>query len=188
MYNSVKQAFIQEYKERAPIYKERIVKWSAEPSVTRIEKPTNIARARELGYKAKQGVVVARVRVIGGTKKRPTVSGGRKPSKEGRFFSRQKSTQAIAEERAGRKFTNCEVLNSYFVGQAGSNKFFEVILLDKSSPSVQADPMYASIVRQNNRAERGLTRQGRKHRGLTMKGFGTERLRPSKRSNQRPEH
>ncbi len=181
----MKQTFIQEYKERAPIYKARIVKWNSEPSITKVGKPTNIARARELGYKAKPGVVMARVRVLGGTKKRPTVSGGRKPSKSGRFFSRRKSVQAIAEERAARKFTNCEVMNSYFVGEAGSNKFYEVILLDKSNPSILADNQYRSVVMQNRRAERGLTYAGRLHRGIANKGYGTVKFRPSKRANDR---
>lgn len=185
MYKSMRASFIQEYKERSPIYKERIVKWSAEPPVLRIDGPTNIARARALGYKAKEGVIVARVHVLGGKKKRPTVSGGRKPSKAGRFFTRRKSSQAIAEERAGRRFTNFEVLNSYFVGAAGSDLFYEIIMLEKSNPVIRSDPHYAAIVAQENRAARGLTYQGRKHRGVSRKGFGTLRFRPSKRANDR---
>ncbi len=184
-YKSIKQTYIQEYKERSSLYKERIVKWSSESPIVRIERPTNIARARELGYKAKQGVIVTRVRVQGGKKKRPTVSGGRKPSKSGRFFSRAKSSQAIAEERAGKRFMNCEVLNSYFVGEAGSTKFFEVILLEKANPTISADPNYYRIVTQQRRAERGLTHSGRKHRGLSFRGYGTLRNRPSKRQNNR---
>ena len=184
-YKSVKQSFIQEYKDRSSIYKERIVKWNSEPPIIRIEKPTNIARARELGYKAKQGVVVARVRVIGGKKKRPTVSGGRKPSKSGRFFSRAKSSQSIAEERAGKRFMNCEILNSYFVGEAGANKFFEVILLEKTNPVILEDQQYRAVVQQQRRVERGLTRSGRSHRGISTRGYGTLRNRPSKRQNNR---
>ncbi|MFI5412308.1 MAG: 50S ribosomal protein L15e [Candidatus Micrarchaeales archaeon] len=184
-YKSIKQTFVSEYKERSDLYKARIVQWSTESPVMRIDKPTNVARARELGYKAKQGVVIVRVHVLGGRKKRPTVSGGRKPSKSGRFFSRDKSTQAIAEERAAKKFTNCEVLSSYFVGEAGSNKFYEIILLEKSNPVILSDPNYARVVVQNKRAERGLTRAGRSHRGLSFKGYGTTSHRPSKRANNR---
>lgn len=185
MYKQIKQTFISEYKERGQIYKDRIIKWNTEAPITRVDKPTNVARARELGYKAKQGVVVVRVRVIGGNKKRATVSGGRKPSKSGRYFSRRKSTQSIAEERAGKKFTNCEVLNSYYIGEAGSNKFFEVILLDRKSPALVSDPVYSRVLMQRHRAERGLTHSGRKHRGIAFKGFGTARFRPSKRQNYR---
>ena len=184
-YKSMKQTFQSEYKERASIYKERIVKWSTEPPVTRVEKPTNIARARELGYKAKEGVIVARVRVLGGTKKRATVGGGRKPSKSGRFFSRRKSVQSIAEERAGKRFTNCEVLSSYFVGEAGSNKFYEVIMLEKANPVILSDNQYRNAVMQSHRAERGLTYAGRLHRGLATRGYGTVKFRPSKRKHDR---
>lgn len=184
-YRHMRDTFIAEYKERAPQYKERIVRWSSEPPVIRVEKPTNIARARQLGYKAKNGVIIARVKVVGGKKKRPPAPGGRKPSKSGRFFSRVKSTQSIAEERAGRRFTNCEVLNSYYVGEAGSNKFFEVILLERSNPVIASDPQYSMIVAQRSRAERGLTSSGRRHRGIIFKGYGTIRNRPSKRQNFR---
>jgi large subunit ribosomal protein L15e len=183
-YKSIKSTLMDEYKGRTAPYKARLTKWGAEPPITRVEHPTNIARARELGYKAKQGVIVARVRIIGGKKKRATVGGGRKPSKSGRYFSRQKSNQSIAEERAATKFSNCEVLNSYFVGDAGSNKYFEVILLDRESPSVRANPQFMQVIGQPKRAFRGLTSSGR-HRGLRNKGFGTARFRPSKRANNR---
>ncbi len=181
----MKKTFQSEYKERSPEYKERIIKWNTESPIMRVEKPTNIARARELGYKAKEGVIVARVRVIGGKKKRATVGGGRKPSKSGRFFARRKSVQAIAEERAARRFTNCEVLNSYLVGEAGSNKFYEVILLEKANPVILSDNQYRSIVAQSHRADRGLTYAGRLHRGLASRGFGTAGYRPSKRQHNR---
>ena len=185
MYKQMQETFINEYKERSPEYKARIVQWNAQPPVVRVEKPTNVARARTLGYKAKEGILVARVRVLGGKKKRPMFSGGRKPSKSGRFFSRQKSVQSIAEERAGRRFTNCEVLNSYFVGEAGANKFYEVILLERANPAIANDPQYRNILAQRNRAERGLTHSGRKHRGIAQRGYGTVRNRPSVRANYR---
>jgi len=185
MYKEMKGSFQAGYKERSDLYKQRMVSWRADPPVKRIDGPTNITRARELGYRAKQGVLVARVRVKGGKKKRDTVGGGRKPSKSGRFFSPGKSTQAIAEERAVRRFSNCEVLNSYFVGDAGSERFYEVILLDRSSPSILHDSVFKGIVMQKGRAYRGLTLKGRKHRGIWVKGYGTIKRRPSKRGNLR---
>ncbi len=166
-YKQIKKTFIQEYKERSKPYSDRLLAWRSEPPVTRVAKPTNIGRARELGYKAKEGVIIVRAKVIGGSKKRQLAGGGRKPSKSGRFFSRKKSMQAIAEERASRKFPNCEVLNSYFVGKAGSDSFFEVILLQTDSPSIKSDASYKNIVSSRGRAFRGITFNGRKHRGLT---------------------
>jgi large subunit ribosomal protein L15e len=179
----MKEAFQKEYKQRSDIYKARITQWNAGSSITRINKPTNITRARELGYKAKEGILMARVKVRGGKSKREAPDGGRKPSKSGRFFSRAKSLQAIAEERAATRFSNCEVLNSYFIGAAGTDKFYEIILLDRSNKAIQNSPQYKSILAQRGRAYRGMTHQGRKHRGLAHKGYGTIKLRPSKRTN-----
>ena len=105
-------SFQKEYAERPQILKDRLVLWRREPAVVRLERPTNIARARSLGYRSKQGVTVARVKVARGLSKRPKPHRGRKPSKYGRFFSFRKSLQSRAEDRAARKFSNCEVLNS----------------------------------------------------------------------------
>lgn len=185
MYKSMKRTFIDEYKNRSDIYKGHIVQWRAEAPIHRIPKPTNIARARELGYKAKDGVITVRVRVRSGKRKRPAPAGGRKPSKNGRFYSVDKSIQSIAEERAARKFSNCEVLNSYFIGKSGSEKFYEVMLLDRTRPSVASDSAYKKIVSHHNRVFRGLTASGKRHRGLASKGFGVTKQRSSKRKRLR---
>ena len=185
MYKSMKSTFASEYKIRPDGYKQRLVEWTTQPPVTKVDGPTNIARARELGYRAKEGVIVVRVQVKGGKKKRERNWGGRKPSKSGRFFARAKSIQAIAEERAARKFINCEVLNSYFVGSAGSRKFYEIIMLDRAVPAIKADRVYRDIIAQRARAFRGLTSVGKKHRGIAIKSFGTVKARPSVRENIR---
>ncbi len=184
-YKYINETFQKEYKERSQLLKDRISAWSKESPVLRIERPTNLARARELGYKSKQGVVMARVRVAGGLRRRRAVAGGRKPSRSGQFFSYDKSLQSIAEERAARKFLNCEVLNSYYVAQGNNYKFFEVILLDRNGPSIKSDSVYSGVVGMHGRAYRGLTSSGRKHRGMLRKGFGTEKNRPSVRSGKR---
>jgi large subunit ribosomal protein L15e len=177
MYKYAKGTLIQEYKTRPDLYKKRLVEWSAQAPVSRAERPTNIARARELGYRAKEGVIIARVYLKGGKKKREAPAGGRKPSKSGRFFPNAKSLQAIAEEKAARKFRNCEVMNSYFAGSTGSRKFYEVILLDRSSSVIMADPVYRSIIAKRARAFRGLTYAGRRHRGIATKSMGTSKTR-----------
>ena len=178
-YRHISRSFQQSYATRSPLVKQRIAAWRAQSPVQRVEKPTNVARARELGYKAKQGVVIARVRVDRGLNKRRKIEAGRKPSKEGRFYAFRKSLQARAEERAANKFANCEVLNSYFVGEDGNYKFFEVILLDRTHPSIVSDPIYSGVIMHKGRATRGLTSTGKKFRGIVEKGFGTTRNRPS---------
>ncbi len=156
-YEKIQETFQTEYKSRSPEYRARITKWRKESPVVRVEKPTNIARARTLGYKAKKGYIIVRARIKKGKRKRPKPKGGRKPSKSGRFFSRTKSLQAICEGRAGRKYKNLEVLNSYWVGEDGTHKFFEMILID---------PKLTKLKLQKGRVFRGLTSRGRKARGL----------------------
>ena len=70
-----------------------------------------------------------------------------------------KSIQRIAEERASRKFPNMEVLNSYWVGQDGKRKYYEVILVDGHHPSIRADKNLAWLANPTHRgrAERGKT-------------------------------
>lgn len=163
-YKNIKETLINEYKARDDLYKRKIAEWSNAQTVARIDGPSNIPRARELGYKAKEGILVARVKVVKGKRKRPKADGGRKPSKAGRFYARMKSLQSIAEERAARKFPNCEVLNSYGVGQSGTHSFYEVILAERNSASLKADKNYRDIISKRGRAFRGMTSSGKKHK------------------------
>lgn len=181
-YGRITESFRTEYRERSPIYRARMALWRKQPVVARVDKPTNIARARELGYKAKQGVIVARARVGRGRRKRPKPDLGRKPTKSGRFFSPSKSLQRQAEEKASAHFTNCEAIGSYWVGQDGENKFFEIILVDRAHPAIMSDRQLSGMASQRGRAFRGLTAAGKKGRGLTVKGIGAEKLRPSLRA------
>ncbi len=151
--------------------KARLMKWRKERVVNRIDKPTSVARARSLGYKAKQGIIMVRVRVPKGKRKRPKPAGGRNPKKAGRFFSLDKSKRQVAEERAARKYPNMEVMNSYLAGEDGTSKWFECILADSSHPSVKKDRErnWIAKAKQKGRAFRGLTSAGKKSRGLRKK-------------------
>ena len=180
MYRHIKETIQSEYKTRSPEYKLRIIKWNSDGPITRIGRPTNVARARELGYRAKEGIIVVRVQVHGGARKRKHNAGGRKPHASGRYFTPTKSLQAIAEERAATRFPNFEPLNSYFVGSGGSRRFFEVILLNRNSNSITSDPHYMNIITHNGRGARGLTSSGKKYRGISRKRFGSHKFRPSK--------
>ena len=146
--------------------KQRLIQWRRQGTMVRAVWPTNVTRARTLGYKAKQGFIIVRVKVPKGKRKRPMPSGGRDPKKSGRFFSLDKSKQQVAEEKVSRKYKNMEVLNSYFVGQDGKDKWFECILVDTSHPAVKADRERKWITKRNQkgRAFRGLTSAGKKSR------------------------
>ncbi|MCL2863215.1 MAG: 50S ribosomal protein L15e [Methanimicrococcus sp.] len=165
---------------------ERLQKWRKEGSVTRIDKPTRIDRARSLGYKAKQGIIITRVKVRRGGLRLPRYIRGRRTHNMGmRKITAGKSIQRICEERAGRKYPNMEVLNSYWVAQDGKFKWYEVILVDPSHPVIQSDKHLNWICNPANRgrAQRGLTSAGKKGRGLAVRGNGSEKNRPSLRSH-----
>jgi large subunit ribosomal protein L15e len=169
------------------LLRSRIPSWRKGPTVVRVEKPLRLDRARTLGYKAKQGIVVVRVRIRRGGRKRPRPRGGRKPSKMGiTKYTPKKSLQWIAEERAQRKFPNLEVLNSYWIGEDGQYKYYEVIFVDPNHPAIKKDKDLKWITEKQHRRRvfRGLTSAGKKSRGLRNKGKGAEKIRPSIRANK----
>ncbi|MEM4733222.1 MAG: 50S ribosomal protein L15e [Candidatus Bathyarchaeia archaeon] len=172
------------------IMQQRLVEWRKQPAIVRIEKPTRLDRARKLGYKAKQGFVVVRTRVRRGGLRKQRPRSGRRPKRMGvAKFKPAKSLRLIAEERAARKFPNLEVLNSYWVGEDGRSKWFEVILVDPNHPVIKADKDVNWIIdkQHNRRVFRGLTSAGTKVRSLHRKGKGAEKVRPSKRKGAKGE-
>jgi large subunit ribosomal protein L15e len=164
------------------LMRQRLIEWRRQSVITRIEKPTRLDKARKLGFRAKQGFVLARVRVRRGgmSKKRPTA--GRRPKRMGvKKFKLSKSLRLIAEERVARRFPNLEVLNSYWVGEDGVSKWFEVIMVDTHHPVIKADKNINWIGQKQHRrrAFRSLTSAGKKVRALRRRGRGAEKFRPS---------
>ncbi len=178
MYKRVKELWKRPKETLGNLWKQRLIEWREEKAVERIERPTRIDRARNLGYKAKQGYVLARVRVKKGGRKRPRPRKGRKPKKAGvKKFSPGKSLRWIAEERAERKFPNLEVLNSYYVAEDGIYKWYEVILVDPNHPVIKKDRKINWICKSRGRVFRGKTSAGQKSRGLRGRGKGYEKSR-----------
>lgn len=177
MYKYVRDLWKKPKKNLGEVQKKRLVLWRKQPVTVRIEKPTRIDRARSLGYKAKQGFVVVRQRVNRGGRMRPRPAGGRRPKRYSRTKTVKKNYQWVAEERAVKKYTNCEVLNSYWVGQDGQHYWYEVILLDREHPNIKKDLNLRRIAAKRGRVHRGLTSAGRKSRGLRRKGKGAEKIR-----------
>ena len=165
---------------------ERLIQWRRENTITRIERPTRLDAARRLGYKAKQGFVMVRVSVRRGGLRKHTIKGGRRAKRKGiSKITMAKSIQRIAEERAARKYPNLEVLNSYWVGEDGRHKWYEIIMVDPHHPVIESDPKINWICGRahKSRVYRGLTSAGKKGRGLNHKGKGAEHLRPSRHAN-----
>jgi len=172
-------------KPKGDAYKERLIQWRKEPVTLRVERPTRLDRARSLGYKAKQGIFVVRQSVIRGSHTRPHDQGGRRTKTQRRHLALRKSYQVIAEERAARKFTNCNVLNSYWVGEDGQTVWYEVIMVDGNHPRIQTDKSLSWSSREQGRVFRGKTSAGKKSRGMAHKGKGFEKARPSRRAHDR---
>lgn len=167
------------------LMRQRLMEWRKQPTIMRVEKPTRLDRARKLGYKAKQGFIVARIRVRRGGLRKQRPRSGRRPKRMGvKKYKPAKSLRLIAEERAARKFPNMEVLNSYWVGEDGRFKWFEVIMVDRAHPAIKSDGDINWICQKQHsgRAFRGLTSAGKKVRGLRRKGRGAEKARPSRKA------
>merc|ERR1711907_230624 len=157
------------------------------PAIHRVQHPTRPDKARRLGYKAKQGYVVYRVRVRRGSRKRVAPKGITygKPVNQGvTQLKFQRSLRSVAEERIGRRAGNLRVLSSYWVNQDSTYKFFEVILIDPSHTTIRNDPRINWICAptMKHRELRGLTAAGKKNRGLKGKGHRYSKTKPSRRS------
>ncbi|MFP3044156.1 MAG: 50S ribosomal protein L15e [Thermocladium sp.] len=119
------------------VVRQRMLTWRREPTVTRIDKPTRLDKARKYGYRARPGIVIARVKVSRGTMNKERPSSGRRPKRMGVYgYTTYRSAQLIAEARAARKFPNMEVLGSYWVGEDGIYRYFEVVLALRESTSI----------------------------------------------------
>lgn len=174
-YKYIKQTLQKQYKERNAAFRSKVIAWRKEGSMTIVDKPSNITRARTLGYKAKQGYIVVRTRVDKGRRTRRRTDGGRKQKNYYLFVQPGMSHQAIAEQRVNRKYTNLEVLNSYWVGEDGNYKFYEVILADPSKPTVNI-----SSVMRSGKTFRGLTSAGNSRGSGRKKGLNKKLRRKAK--------
>ncbi|GKT57357.1 60S ribosomal protein L15 [Colletotrichum tofieldiae] len=153
--------------------------------IHRASRPSRPDKARRLGYKAKQGYVIYRARVRRGGRKKPVAKGATfvgdgkgiangigttgKPTNQGvNQLKYQRSLASTAEERVGRRCANLRVLNSYWVNQDSTYKYFEVILVDPQHKAIRQDPRINWIVApvHKHRESRGLTATGKKSRGL----------------------
>ncbi len=176
MYKYLAEIYKKPKQNLGALWKQRLIKWRREPAIIRTDKPTRLDRARSLGYKAKQGYVVVRVKLLRGGRMRPSFRGaGRKSRNLRRRLVLEKSYQWVAEERAARKHPNCEVLNSYWIAKDGNYYWYEVILVDREQVSKYEGMEWLANAR--GRVFRGLTSAGKKSRGLYNKGKGAEKLR-----------
>jgi large subunit ribosomal protein L15e len=188
LYKYVKDLWKKPKKNAPELWRERLIAWRKEPTTVKLERPTRIDRARSAGYKAKQGYIIVRQRVLRGGHTRPKIKKGRRPKRYGTRLSLRKNYQQIAEERAQKKFVNLVVLNSYPTVDDGKYYWFEVIFVDPNHPVIKSDKKINWICdkKHHSRVFHGKTSAGRKSRGLRgNKGKGAEKARPSRRANLR---
>ena len=140
MHAYMTQTWLRMWKENSDELKSKAIGWRTEPTIHRIERPSRLDRARRLGYKAKQGIVVVRARVgRGGMRKQRPVS-GRRPKHLGVVHIKQGiSMRKVAERRVNEKFPNLEVLGSYYLHKDGMNIWYEIILADPAHPAISKD-------------------------------------------------
>ena len=164
----------------------RMIEWRKDGAITKVEKPLRLDRARSLGYKAKKGVIVVRVKVKRGGHKKSRPNKARRTKRLHIRKNLKMNYKEIAEQRVARKYNNMEVLNSYQVGKDGMNFFYEVILVDRAEPGILKDKELGAFVKApKGRALRGVSSAGRKARGLRNSPVKAPKVRPSLRANKR---
>ena len=155
------------------------------PELVRLTRPTRPDKAHCMGYKAKQGYVIYRMRIRKG--------GRRRVASKNRIYGKNRThhiykltpkvnLQNMAEMKAGKALPSLRLLNSYWVNEDGVYKYYECIFVDPMHPAIQHDPNINWIVssKHTHRECRGLTSAGRQHRALMGKGKGYRKMRPSR--------
>ncbi len=154
------------------MYRENLLNWRKEGAVTKLEHPTRLDQARSVGYKAKQGFFVVRVKLPRGGRMRPQIRKGRRTKHFRRMKVLHMNYQWVAEGRAAKKYHNCEVLNSYFLMKDGKYYWYEVVLVNPEI--IKKYNGMEWVLKNRNRTGKGLTRTAKKSRGLG-KGKGYEK-------------
>ena len=169
------------------VYRNRMIDWRRSETIVRVDQPLRLDRARALGYKAKEGVFIVRIRLVRGGHRRTRPRKGRRSVRMTPRKVVSMNYREIAEQRVAKKYTNCEVINSYLIGKDGLHAFYEVILVDRAAPTIKNDKQLSYVTNPANRARalRGLTSAGHKARGLRNSPVKAPKVRPSLRANRR---
>lgn len=157
------------------------------PVIHRASRPTRPDKARNLGYKSKQGYVIYRVRVRRGSRKKQLSKGINfgKPRNCGiNQHKWRRNLRSKAEERVGRACGGLRVLNSYWIAQDALYKYYECIMVDPHHKVIREDPRINWLCNpvHKHRELRGLTSAGRQGRGLRTRHHGASKRRPSWRA------
>jgi len=134
------RVWLKHWQENSPEIRKTAIEWRKQPAFHRIDKPSRITKARRLGYKAKQGIVVIRTRVgTGGMRRQRPVAGRRQKHLGVTRIKADINMQGVAEQRTAEKYKNLKLLGSYFLYKDGFHYWFEIILADKAHPRIVKD-------------------------------------------------
>ncbi len=137
MYRQISKTWRSLVKQNSPAIKSRAILWRRGPTLVRLERPTRLDRARSLGYKAKQGYIVVRIKITRGGMRQKRPTSGRRPKHMGVLkIKGHFSSQDTAERRVLEKFPNTELVGSYPVYQDGRFIWFEVLVADVHHPGL----------------------------------------------------
>jgi large subunit ribosomal protein L15e len=134
------KVWLQMWKDNSIELRNRAITWRRQNAMLRIDRPSRLLRARRLGYKAKEGIIVVRMRVGMGGMRKQRPRGGRRPKHLG--VTRIKADinmQQVAENRILEKHRNMKLLGSYFLYKDGKHIWYEAILADPSHPRIAKD-------------------------------------------------
>jgi large subunit ribosomal protein L15e len=147
LYAEIGKSWHKIFHEKAGDISARAVLLRKGPTLERREKPSRLDRARMLGYKAKEGVIVIRIKVSRSGMRRQRPTSGRRPKHLG--VLRMKSdepVQGVAERRVGEKFPNLKMLGSYIYYQDGKHTWYECVMIDPYNPSISNDYNYRRVL------------------------------------------
>ena len=135
MYRQISKTWRKLVKTGSPEIRKRAILWRRGPTLVRLERPSRLDRARALGYKAKQGYVVVRIKITRGGMRQKRPTSGRRPKHMGTLkIKGHFSSQDTANRRVLEKFPNTELVGSYPVYEDGRFIWFEVIVADVHHP------------------------------------------------------
>ena len=140
MPSSQDQVWLKMWKDNSTVLREKAILWRRQNAITRIDKPSRITRAKRLGYKAKQGIIVVRMRVGAGGMRKQRPRGGRRPKHLGvTRIKADVSMKQVAERRVLERYPNMRLLGSYFLYNDSIHYWVEIILADPSHPRIAKD-------------------------------------------------
>ena len=99
------------------LLRQRMIEWRKSNAVVKLDKPLRLDKAHSLGYKAKKGFVIVRVRIKRGGRKRKKPNKGRRTKRQTNKKIVKMNYRWVAEQRVHLKFPIFYVLNSYNLGK-----------------------------------------------------------------------